>query len=358
MANSKIDFPALVSVINDLSDVLKTEGLTYKNLNEVVAVVGGIEKAKKLGFLGEFADIGMKNAGNCSYNAVNGTITVTDKEWYPKPYDTEVTMCSDDFEEKLGSPTLKNGVDRHDMRDTEVFQMFVDRFELAIQKMYWRLAFMSDVDAAGVDDSPAGYITAGVDLKLLNVCDGLFKKLRAILAVHTTQKITISQNAEATAALQNSSMSAANALAYANQIYYNAPIDIQTKMIPEGWVARCTQLFYNKLIQNFQGTSLDTLLINQQMGLEGGININGIPFVPVPEWDNMIQKYEFDGTKYREPYRVICTKPDYMQVGVPSFDTWDAYKVGFDERTDLVWIKIKDKIDTNFIFDNMIMAAI
>ena len=232
MANSKIDFPALVSVINDLSDVLKTEGLTYKNLNEIVTVVGGIEKAKKLGFLGEFTDIGMKNAGNCSYNAVSGTITVTDKEWYPQPYDSEITMCSDDFEEKLGSPTFKNGVDRHDMRDTEVFQLFIDRFELAIQKMYWRLAFMADKDAANVDDSPAGYITSGVDVKLFNVCDGLFKKLTTIIGTHPTQRITITQNAQATSALQNSTMWAANALAYANAIYYTAPIDIETKMIP------------------------------------------------------------------------------------------------------------------------------
>ena len=168
MANSKIDYPVLVSVINGMSDVLKKEGLTYRDLANYITVVSGIEKGKKLGFLGEFAEIGMKSSGSCAWNKIDGTIPISEKEWFPKPYDSEITLCSDDIEETLGSPTLKNGTDRNDLRDTEVYDQFVDRFELALAKMYWRMAWMADEDAANYDDSPAGVITNSYDVKLFN----------------------------------------------------------------------------------------------------------------------------------------------------------------------------------------------
>jgi hypothetical protein len=362
MANSKIDFSTLTDLIpiavNKLSELIKVESLEYGDLMQTISIIENVDVAKKIGFLGALNAIGMTSANSgCAYNTITGAIETVEKTWDPGDFDTKLTLCADEIKGTIAELSLKKGVNYHDMTDTEYLDLFEEALEIAINEMYWRIVWYGDKDAACIDDSPAGYITSGVDCDLLNMIDGLWKRARTIIGTTPAQRITIAANALTTTADQNAAFTKALALEYANNIYFNAPIEIQSKMLADGFEARCTVAFFNKLIQNFQGFELESMRTDLENGLFS-IRINGIPFIPVKEWDEMINTYENLGAYKRDPFRCIAYEKTNALVGVPSMTTWGMFKSTFSEETDMVYIKLRDKIDALFLHDNMVMVAI
>ena len=362
MANSKIDFGTLTAAIpiavQSLGDLIKEESLAYGDLMTTVSILGGVSVAEKIGFLGELTKVGMTSAtAGCAYNTVAGTIATTEKAWSPIEYDTKMTLCANDIDGTIAELSLKAGVDRLDMTATEYMDMFEEALDIAISKMFWRIVWMADTDAANVSDSPSGYITDGVDLDYVNMIDGLWKRARTIIATTPAQRVTIAANAEITTAAQNAAFTKALALQYANSIYFDAPLEMQAKMLADGFEVKCTVAFFNKLIQNFQSYELESMKSNLENGLFS-IKVNGIAFVPVKEWDEMINEFENLGNSKRDPFRAIAYQKTNALVGVPSTTTWGVFRSMFSEETDMMYIKIRDKIDALFLHDNMVMVAI
>lgn len=359
---AKIDMTGLTAAIpeavQELKDLIKKDAFTFGDLMSTVSIVPDVDYAKKIGFLGKLAAIGMTSSGSCTLNTINATMPTTEKTWDPIQYDTRLALCKDDIANTIAMKVLKKGPEVFDMTNTDYMALFLEAVSEAMNEMYWRFIWFADKDAAGVDDSPAGYITAGVDLSLINPIDGLWKRARTIIASTPAQRVTIAANAQITTALQNSTFTKELALAAANSIYYDAPLQIQTKMLADGFEAKCTLAFFNKLIQNFQGFELESMRVDLEGGVSAGIKVNGIAFVPVPEWDEAIGVYENLGNSNRDPFRVVCYAKENALVGVPSLSTWGEFLADYSIETKKVYVDITDKIDALFLQDDMVMVAI
>ena len=359
---SKIDFSSLSDrfpePVMELKDLIKKKSFEYGDLQRLVVIIGDVDYQKKIGFLDELGDIGKKaNATACSLNEITANIATTEKEWNPQKWDTQLKLCAEDVEGTIAQLALKKGVDKFDMSDTEYFDLFIEALEIAINKMYFRFVWMSDKDAANVSDSPSGYITDGKDVDLINVNDGLFKRARAIIAATPTQRVTIAANTEVTTAQQNAEFPKATALAVANSLYFDAPLDIQAEMIGGGYIAKCTVAYFNKLIQNWKSFELESMKTNLENGLFA-ISVNGLLFEPVPEWDKMINTWENLGNSKRDPFRVIVYQKENAVVGVPSMSTWGMFDAYYWKKDKSMYIDLADKIDTLFLHDNRVMVAI
>lgn len=359
---AKIDLGGLTAAIpeavQNLSDMIKKDAFTYGDLMQTITLVPNVSYAKKIGLLGKIAAIGKTKSGtSCTLNTVTANITATEKSWAPIEWNTRLIFCKDDIENTIAMKTLKKGVEAYDLTETEYMEMYVDRLIEAIEEMYWRIVWFGDKDAANTDDSPAGYITATEDITLLNMIDGLWKRARTIIGTTPAQRVTIAANAEATTAAQDAAFTAALALTYSKNIFFNAPLEIRNKMKRDNYVAYCTQAYFDKLLANFQTFDLESMKKTLEDGAEA-LMINGIPFVPVPEWDEMIETYEDLGAKYRDPFRCICYSKENALVGVPDVATWGEFDAFYDRTDKKVYIDLADKIDALFLHDNMIMVAI
>jgi len=362
MANSKIDFSTLTAVIplavTSMGDLIKTDALDYGMLSSMVSIMGDVSVAKKIGFLGALTAVGKTSATTgCTYNTITGSIPTTEKTWDPKSYDTKMVLCENDIEGTIAELSVKKGVDKLDLTGTEYMDLFEEALDVAINKMFWRIIFFADKDAANFSDSPAGTITDGVDLDYVNMIDGLFKRSRTIIAAATGQRVTITENTAVSYALQDSTYTPAKALITAKAIYTSAPLKMRTKMVKDGYIAYCTQAFFDKLIQNFQSFELESMRTDLENGLFS-IKINGIPFMAVPEWDDIITEYEDSGVAWNQPYRILCYAKTNALVGVPSTSTWGTFKSIFSEETDTVYIKLRDMIDALFLEDSLVMVGI
>lgn len=365
---AKPDFSGLTTFIpiavQGISELIKAKVFEQADLSKEITIMSNIEFQKKVGFLGQMDDIGMKRTvGACAFNTIDAQMATTEKTWTPMPWDTKLVYCADDYANTIGEIALQKGIDQFDMTNpsNELMQVIIDFLYPNIVRMYNRFIWMSDSTAAHTDDSPAGNITPTVDLKLINIADGLWKKAIAIWAAAPAQKITIAANAEATYALQKSALTPALALSYANSLYYDAPAVIREAMTMPGWYFKCTQSFFDKLAQNFQGVGatqgLESMRVSLENGLKG-ISINGIPFVPDPTQDAMIQKYNDNGTSWYKPHRVVLMHKENAVFGTPDSATWGNFKMHFSDDDDKVYIKLADKFDTMWLHDNLVMGAI
>ena len=148
-------------------------------------------------------------------------------------------------------------------------------------------------------------------------------------------------------------MSAANALAYAKKLTQDMPLDVNYANTYFG----CTRWFYNALRNNFQGFDLESTKTLLENGMDG-ININGVTFVNIPEWDWLINRYHNDGTKWYKPHRVMLMRKDNLLLGVPSTSTWGEFEMFYDKTDRKFYIDIKDEFDTQIQQDTQLVYGI
>lgn len=360
------DFTPLLSPMPEavqlISELLKTAIFNQADLTKEVTVLSGIKYRKKVGFLGKMGMIGMKSLGSCTLNQVTAALTASEKEWTPEPYDSEIKYCAEDYAETIGQLGLKDGIEIFDMMNTPVMNLVAEYLQPAFTEMYNRLLWMADKTAAHTDDSPAGEISPAVDLKFVNMQNGLWKRAAAIFAAHPTQLIAIAANNQATYALQDSTFTPALALAVANDLYFKAPRQIKQvlKKKSPAWYYKCTTAFFDKLIQNFQGVggtvALDQMRINLENGLQG-IKINGVAFVEDPTMDELIEVYNNTGVKLIRPYRVILMSKENAVMGVPNESTFGFFDMFYSKEQMKVIVRFRDEYDTMWLQDSLVMGA-
>jgi hypothetical protein len=363
MANSKIDFSTITAAIpeavQELSDMIKLAVFEHPDLKQLITVADGIKYGKKVGYYDKLGSIGMKKGATaCTLNTIAASVTTSEKTWTPGAWDTRLVWCADDIKNTIAAKTLKTGVNRFDMTNTEYMDLVAVLVQEALVEFYWRTAWFGDLTAANTDDSPAGYITPTVDVKFLNFCDGLFKRAYAIIAAAPAQRISLATyNNQATYALQRSSLSAANALIAAQQMILLAPMELRSALLSGEYVQACTQMFYDKVAANFQSFALESMKVNLENGVSG-IKIEGVTFIAVPSWDNLINIYENDGTKWHDPYRSLLYNPKHALIGVPSISDWGTFESWYEKKDKSVYIDMDDTIDTQWVYDNMVMFAV
>jgi hypothetical protein len=230
-------------------------------------------------------------------------------------------------------------------------EIVVPRLELAIMKMYIRIAFFGDTAAETVTDG--GVIKDTVNPAYFTLTDGIFKQLFTSVTAGTTPHVTIAANSEATIAAQLAAINSEARTALDNMIAAANPALRQAS----DQVIYVTQAFASgleaQLLANCCGSDL------AWTALFGGIRettYRGIRLRVVPQWDEIIQSYEGDGTAYNLPFRAIYTTERNLALGVNGTDEFAGLRITFDPVTLYNYIYATDKMGA-LVLDNK-MAVI
>ena len=357
---SKIDFSNLTAYIpeavRDLNDLIKKAAFEHPDMRKYMTIVDGIEHDKKIGFYDNLADVGMKgHASACTLNEVTANVETSEKSWTPKTWDTRLILCADDINNTIAQKTLKKGIDRYDMTETQYMDLFQELLVDSIVRMYNRFTWLGDLNAAKFSDSPPGHITDAKNLNYINVVDAAWKQIYSIMSTTPAQRVTISENAQSTYATQEN-ISKADALGYIRDLIFKAPMVLRQEILKGGYTIMCTQHLFDKFAENFQGFELES----QRTELENGIiaqKFHGVPVYPEPALDVMIQEWHDDGSKWYRPNRALLFSKNNLLLGVPSIQTWGAFDMFYERKDKKVYIDMEDKVDVKILHDNLVMAA-
>lgn len=338
--------------VRELSRLVFLEVLQADRIGTLLDIHRNVYNGDKLGLVGEFGLLGKAGVG-CSPEYGNDAINTAEKVWDIKAWEIAEQLCYKDIEDTLVKYTLESGTNIGDLTANDYLdEIIVPRLELAMMKMYIRLAFFGDKDAENVTDG--GIIKNGVDTSYFTLIDGIFKQLYAGVTAGTTKRVTIAANSEATIADQINAINSQAADVLDDMIAMASPRLRQAS----NQVIYVTQSFAtgleSQLLKTYYGSEL------QWQSLFAGIRettYRGIRIRVVPMFDEIIQSYEGNGTAYNLPHRAIYTTEQNLALGVNGTDEFAELDIFFNRDERLNKIYATDKMGAMVIDESMAVIA-
>ncbi len=341
--------------ITDLRELLFLTVYDDPDIDLTVKNETGVTNGKKLGYIDSMGDVGEARSGcDPQYSKVN--VTGIQKEWELGDWEIAKEICYDELENTIAEDSLNTGTDRAYLQDTPYWdQILMPLLEKAMKEMFWRIVWFGDKDAKNIADG--GILKAGINPKLFNMCDGLWKRLQAIIAANPNQHTEIAANA-ATAYLdqKNGILVPGTAIKIFDTLLADADSRIFDK---PGSAIFCTNSMFKALrtdlVERYGKTTMPFENVATGITLS---EYDGRTIIALDIWDRMIKKYEDTGTALNCPHRAIVCSPDNLFVGTNDKDKIASLSVHFNDKDRKNYIYAASKIGTLVGEDELVQIAI
>lgn len=337
-------------VLRAISEMVFDETLRASDINAFHTIYPNIVTKKELGFIGSGGLVGVANQG-CSPTPQPWNINTRKAVFDPKAWEVLIHECWTDLQDTAVVYSLRTGVNIPDFQDTDYMNVLLEVLGSSMREFWWRLYWFNDTASENVTDG--GVITDGIDVKYFNILDGFWKQIMTQLTTNPAQRVTITENAATAYAGQQ--VTPANAKTYFQNLYYKAPLILRQQR--DGFILT-TQSLYDAYMMNFQDTCcLESARVALLNGMDA-ISISGVPIIPIPEWDTIIQKYEDTGTKWNNPNRAVYTTKAVLAAGIDNGNAFDDFRVWYDPNTRLIKIEGMGQSDGVLANPAMLQVAI
>lgn len=315
----------------------------------------GVTNGKKLGYIDSMGDVGEARSGcDPQYSKVN--VTGIQKEWELGDWEIAKEICYDELENTIAEDSLNTGTDRAYLQDTPYWdQVLMPLLEKAMKEMFWRIVWFGDKDAKNIADG--GILKAGINPKLFNMCDGLWKRLQAIIAANPNQHTEIAANAATTYLDQKNGILVPGT---AIKIFDTLLADADSRIFDKpGSAIFCTNSMFKALrtdlVERYGKTTMPFENVATGITLS---EYDGRTIIALDIWDRLIKKFEDTGTALNCPHRAIVCSPDNLFVGTNDKDKIASLSVHFNDKDRKNYIYAASKIGTLVGEDELVQVAI
>lgn len=304
-----------------------------------------------IALIGEMDMVG-KKGGGCDPTYEEKGIANSQKRWELGQWEIPIKICYEALKGSIAEYSLKTGTEIGDLTSTDFMTIYTDALQRAMQQMIWRFGWFGD-KAAALSGSGGGNLTAGSDVNMFNVCDGLFKRI--FTATATKNHTAIAANREATAAAQVSALRKKGA---ATTIVDTILMDVDTRIIDDSdAVLLMTRSLADALTYDIKQTYHDIMPWEKVFDGFDVANYNGVKIARVGIWDRMINAYEKGETKVNLPHRAVFCNPKQLMVGTDADALISDLDIFFSKKERRNYIYATGKIGTALLEENMIHAA-
>lgn len=339
--------------VTDLGKVLFTSTFMESDLFKTCSRQTQVKDGSKLDYVDNMGKVGKAGRGcDPTYDPVN--VKGLEKEWKLDDWSIAKKICYEELENTIAKWSLNTGTAKDEIIGTDFWnKIYLPLLDKALTEFFWRIAWMGDKDAKNIAGS--GNITDGVSPEFLNICDGLFKRLFAIIAANSKQKSVIAANNAASYAAQKSGIKAAGV---ALGILDDVLADADALIAPNGGILMMTNSLYQAYRRDYAREYKQTIPFRE---IAEGLTLpvyDGVPIMPVVEWDNLINEYENDGTKWNNPHRLVFANPDNLLVGTSATDMMASFDTFFDKKDRQNYTYVANDMGTLVGEDKLIHVAI
>lgn len=341
--------------ITDLRELLFLTVYDDPDIDFTIKNETGVTNGKKLGYIDSMGDVGEARSGcDPQYSKVN--VTGIQKEWELGDWEIAKEICYDELENTIAEDSLNTGTDRAYLQDTPYWdQVLMPLLEKAMKEMFWRIVWFGDKDAKNIADG--GILKAGINPKLFNMCDGLWKRLQAIIAANPNQHTEIAANAATTYLDQKNGILVPGT---AIKIFDTLLADADSRIFDKpGSAIFCTNSMFKALrtdlVERYGKTTMPFENVATGITLS---EYDGRTIIALDIWDRLIKKFEDTGTALNCPHRAIVCSPDNLFVGTNDKDKIASLSVHFNDKDRKNYIYAASKIGTLVGEDELVQVAI
>lgn len=313
-----------------------------------------IQKVKEkdpIALLGEMEMVG-KKGGGCDPTYEEKGIANSQKRWELGQWEIPIKICYEALKGTIAEYSLKTGTVIGDLTSTDFMTIYTDALYRAMLQMIWRFGWFGDKTAALAGEG-GGKLTAGLDVSMFNVCDGLFKRI--FTATATKNHTVIEANSETTAAAQVSALRKKGA---ATTLVDTILMDVDTRIIDDSdAVLLMTRSLADALTYDIKQTH--NLIIPWEKVFDGFevATYNGVKIARVGIWDRMIKAYEKGEATINLPHRAVFCNPKHLMVGADADALISDLDIWFDQKERRNYLYATGKIGTALLEEDMIHAA-
>ena len=304
-----------------------------------------------IALIGEMDMVG-KKGGGCDPTYEEKGIANSQKRWELGQWEIPIKICYEALKGTIAEYSLKTGTEIGDLTSTDFMTIYTDALQRAIQQMIWRFSWFGD-KAAALSGSGGGKLTAGSDVNMFNVCDGLFKRI--FTATATKNHTAIAANSKTTAAEQISELRKSGA---ATTLVDTILMDADTRIVDDSdAVLLMTRSLADALTYDLKKTYHDIMPWEKLFDGFDVATYNGVKIARVGIWDRMINAYEKGETKVNLPHRAVFCNPKQLMVGTDADALISDLDIFFSKKERRNYIYATGKIGTALLEENMIHAA-
>jgi len=377
--NFSFDISALTpdnQAVRDLSELIFLDLIEPGKLDQILDINLGVRDGKKVAVVHAMPEVMVAMQG-CGPTYGNHEIPTTELEWEIDGFGIYEKICANDIIGSIMKYMRDKGINSDDLtQDVFVTNILRPMLEDKIVEEIFRMAIFGDKTLTVYDanDNTTGKLETTKVAANWNFMNGIWKRIEDGVAAQSNpiKRVTISQNATATYALQNAFITTAGA---AKQVLLNMKIQANTKLR----TAKDRQFV---VTQSFADAIEYDMLVNNNSAnfnlpfteLFAGIKfteILGEKVIVVPQLDAIINSC-FVNTDYPHaaaylPHRAIFYSLQNLKWGTESGGldnkgkvippSFAELKVWYDETSENTYFKVKDTAGTAIVDNDMVVVA-
>jgi len=335
--------------------IVLAETFNHPAMNAFQTVVENIEAGKQVVYAGLLSKITKADAG-CGSGVTASSIPLTQKKWAPAQLKVWLQLCANELDGSLLLYARAKGTDVKNIiesGDGELVRFIVANITQAMLEDAFRILYFNDTTHTNVGaGSGTQEVKAGVSLTDYTMIDGFFKQFAAITTADANRRVTITENAAASFALQDTLGATTGRDTFKNLL-------TKSDYRVQGDATR-TIVTSMSLLNNYADW-LETQGVDASyVRVEGGFQTLKRRGVTIYGWDFLDRTIRADfqnGTKYFNPHRAWCTTPRNMNVGVDQLSAMQNVEMWYSKDTEKNNFRATYKADAKVAIDAYIQYA-
>jgi len=341
--------------VQDLSQMIPQTIFQDENFLSMHQVVEGITKKTQILFDKSSGKVGWLASGCGAVQSNGAQIKIGEDFWLPVTIKDMLDYCQAELDQNFKPIVLKNSKDKFaDLENQEAIKVFVyATLTKFLKEAIERLAWLGDTDVANVADG--GLLIDTVNVKFYNPIDGFWKQIFTNVVAENTPRVTIAANAQATKALQMSTMTDEESFKAIRAVYDNAPDAL--KLDPAAFIDVTPRIYngYKNYLMSgaLSGGGITELIVN---GMPT-VAYQGVPLKVSLYRDKLVKEDFIDGVKYNLPHRIIMATPELLPVATISTDDMEQLASFYVEKEEKSYVKFAFDLDAKLIRPDMVSVG-
>jgi len=341
--------------IDNVGKLLFEDRIQNAPYTDIVTFDEGIKHDQQVVISEEFNGLLGSKRDACDITPNPFSITAYEETYSPKKVEDRLEDCADNIRNAtFWKRWLKNGISMNDLTGTAYEQYVLTRLKNYMSdKMMFQKLFLSNTS---ITEGGTNILNAG-QLKYFNQFNGYFAQLEAQALVDLTQKITITQNAGANYAAQAfaaASPTSHEATDYLKQVYFGAPLAVRNAADVMFLVS---QTVADQYVQERQAvTNIELAYTRTEKGMKQ-LEYQGVPMIPLPLVDELINTWFNNGTKRENPHFIIMISKSNLRAGTESSGSFSDITSDYDRYNKKWFADILFTLDPKIAIKKQVMFA-
>lgn len=339
----------------DFAKVIMDDTFKQPAMTEFHTVIDGVQAKQQAIYAGLLSKITKADAG-CGTGATSKAIALRQVLFNPVKTKVWLQLCASELDSSLGVYATAKGTNKDDLinsGDARVIQFLRDSITPAMLEDAYRITWFGDTTHTNVGDgSGTEQIKAGVSLTDYTILDGFWKQIFAIVAADSTKRVTCTQNAQATYALQDSTLGATAARDYFKDLLTKS--DYRLQGAPDK-VIISTMSLVNNYADYLESVAVDASFVRLESGFTALKRRNTL-IIGWDFWDRTIRADFDNGTKWFSPHRAILTTKGNLQIALDNAASVQELELWYSQDTEKNNMRGKYMVDAKIPSPIMIQA--